>query len=50
MRFQRRNFIEMLEGAGAAALAPRIAAADEQVARSTRAMPVSSDQGCRAAS
>jgi mannonate dehydratase len=40
MYFQRRKFIEMFAGAGALALAPRMAAANVQVARSTRAVPI----------
>src|SRR5579872_3440519 len=39
MPTQRRNFIKSFAGAGALAFVPRVAAANEQVERATRAMP-----------
>jgi mannonate dehydratase len=39
MPMERRGFLKTFAGAGTFALAPRIACADEQVARATRAMP-----------
>ena len=40
MPIHRRNLIKSFAAAGALAISPRFAAADEQVARATRAMPI----------
>jgi mannonate dehydratase len=40
MPMERRNFIKSFAGAGALAVAPRMAAADEQAARFTHALPI----------
>src|SRR5689334_9722726 len=39
MRMERRGFLKSFAGAGALAIAPRVAAAEERVERATRAVP-----------